>query len=70
MAETQILDRPVFEWNQIMLHPEMTPWYVSLCLDELIRQVGEWVIKFNSLSWTADREVHVVQISCVIIAYT
>ena len=29
--------------------------------------VSEWVIKFNSLSWTVDREVH---ISHVIIAYT
>ena len=32
--------------------------------------VSEWVIKFNGLSWTADSEVHVVHISCVIIAYT
>ena len=31
--------------------------------------VSEWVIKFDSLSWTADSEVHVVQISYVIIAY-
>ena len=33
-------------------------------------QVSEWVIKFNVLSWTADSEVHIVHISCVIIAYT
>ena len=31
---------------------------------------SEWVIKFNGLSWTADSEVNVVHISCVIIAYT
>ena len=30
---------------------------------------SEWVIKFNNISWTADSEVHVVHISCVIIAY-
>ena len=30
---------------------------------------SEWVIKFNGLSWTADNEVNVVHISCVIIAY-
>ena len=31
---------------------------------------SERVIKFNSLSWTADSKVHVAHISHVIIAYT
>ena len=31
---------------------------------------SEWVIKFNGLSRTADSEVHIVHISCVIIACT
>ena len=33
-------------------------------------RVGEWVIKFNSLFWTADIGVHVVHTRRVIIAYT
>ena len=32
--------------------------------------VSEWVIKFNSLSWTADSEVHVVHMISVIIVFT
>ena len=28
------------------------------------------IIKFNGLSWTADSEVHVIHISCLIITYT
>ena len=23
-------DRPVFEWNQVLLHPELTPWWSFL----------------------------------------
>ena len=22
-----VLDRPVFEWNQVLLHPKLTPWW-------------------------------------------
>ena len=25
-----VLDRPVFGWNQILLHPELTPWWSFL----------------------------------------
>ena len=25
-----ILDRPVFEWSQVLLHPELTPWWSFL----------------------------------------
>ena len=35
-----------------------------------VDQVSEWVIKFNSLSRTADSEVHIIHISRVIIACT
>ena len=41
----------------------------TLLLTEWVSD-GEWVIKFNGLSRTADIEVHVVHISRVIIAYT
>ena len=33
-------------------------------------QVSEWVINFNGLSQIADNEVHVMNISCVMITYT
>ena len=26
-------DRPVFEWTQVLLHPELTPWWSSLFAD-------------------------------------
>ena len=43
------------------------------CGNSILKCVSEWVsecvIKFNSLSWTADSEVHVVHKSNVIIAY-
>ena len=25
-----VLDRPVFDWNQVLLHPELTPWWSFL----------------------------------------
>ena len=28
-----VLDRPVFEWNQVLLHPELTPWWSFLFAD-------------------------------------
>ena len=28
-----VLDRPVFEWNQVLLHPELTPWCSFLFAD-------------------------------------
>ena len=28
-----VLDKPVFEWNQALLHPELTPWRSFLCAD-------------------------------------
>ena len=28
-----MLDRPVFEWNQVLLHPELTPWWSFLFAD-------------------------------------
>ena len=40
---------------------------------QCVKLIGPWsegVVKFNSLSWTADSEVHIVHISRVIIAYT
>ena len=26
-------DRPVFEWNQVLLHPALTPWWSFLFAD-------------------------------------
>ena len=28
-----VLDRPVFEWCQTLLHPELTPWWSFLLAD-------------------------------------
>ena len=28
-----VLDRPVFEWNQVLLYPELTPWWSFLFAD-------------------------------------
>ena len=28
-----VLDRPVFEWCQTLLHPELTPWWSFLLTD-------------------------------------
>ena len=51
-------------------HPElcMQSSFVDFLCRMILSRVREWVVKFNSLSWTADSKVHVVYISCVIIS--
>ena len=59
------------DWSKIQIFNEtlalkkshMVQWYISQ------NKGSEWVIKFNGLSWTADSEVHIVHVSCVILAY-
>ena len=50
-----VLDRPVFEWNQVQLCPEMTPWWSFLFADgayckKFHFQGIQWIILYHDTS--------------------
>ena len=71
MAWHRTGDKPWGGWGGIFSWLNI---YIHICTDcisweFLYLNAGEWVIKFCHHSQTADSKVHVIHISCVIIAY-
>ena len=61
-----VLDRPVFEWNQVLLHREMTPWWSFLLADGAhIKTVTCLIMNLvaSILKGTAHLKQHLYQIA-------
>ena len=45
------LDRPVVEWNQVLLHPELTPWWSFLFVDGAHHKKPPSPSDFRCVTW-------------------
>ena len=75
LAALVVFKNHIFQCSQWLKFRQNDDIFVSVSADDLVikrtrGRVNEWVIKFNSLSWTADAAIHVIHIRCVITSYT